>query len=278
MSINKDGVVTKWRDPEPRPCPVQQAPSTVTLQVPSQLGQSRIVQFVHTDGRQVRVRVPAGVPSGARIKVEVPVGRPPPPEERVKVGSQIIAVDGVSVRAKEDIVAAIAQSAAAAQSNSSSASSTAQTVLFTFKRGDLGVLSGVHCQPVELELLLHGVPTIDVGDWRKNTEYKSRYKDSSDQIKWFWECVDSWDNEMRAAMLRFTTGTPKVPVMGFAGLRGSDGPRKFTIVRVQWPTTRLPQAQTCFNVLYLPPYETKDLLRRKLETAVHEGGEGFELK
>lgn len=70
----------------------------------------------------------------------------------------------------------------------------------------------------------------------------------------------------------------QVPVQGFDALRGSDGPRHFTIERVQWPQSRLPQAQTCFNVLHLPPYESKELLKAKLELAITEAGEGFQLK
>ena len=38
MSINQDGVVTKWRDPDPRPVVMEEAPSAVTLQVSSQQG------------------------------------------------------------------------------------------------------------------------------------------------------------------------------------------------------------------------------------------------
>jgi hypothetical protein len=38
MSINQDGVVTKWRDPDPRPVVMEEAPSAVTLQVSAQQG------------------------------------------------------------------------------------------------------------------------------------------------------------------------------------------------------------------------------------------------
>jgi len=130
----------------------------------------------------------------------------------------------------------------------------------------------------ELELILCGIPKIDVDDWRKNTAYKSGYKEGDQVIKLFWEVLSEWDDELRSAVLRFATGTPKVPVEGFGALKGSGGPKLFTIQKVKWDLTRLPQAATCFNTLYLPPYETADQLKEKLEFAVTEAAEGFGLK
>ncbi len=46
----------------------------------------------------------------------------------------------------------------------------------------------------ELELLISGLPDIDVSDWKSNTEYHN-YSPSSIQIQWFWRAVMSFDNE-----------------------------------------------------------------------------------
>jgi hypothetical protein len=130
----------------------------------------------------------------------------------------------------------------------------------------------------ELELILCGIPKVDVEDWRRNTEYKSGYSSEDPTVLRFWSVLESWDDELRAAVLRFATGTPKVPVEGFGALKGSSGPKMFTIQKVQWDLTRLPQAATCFNTLYLPPYDTDEQLKEKLEFAVTEASEGFGLK
>lgn len=130
----------------------------------------------------------------------------------------------------------------------------------------------------ELELILCGIPKIDLEDWRRNSEYKSGYTASDPVIDRFWKVMEEWDDELRAAVLRFVTGTPKVPVEGFAALKGSSGPKMFCVQKVQWDLTRLPQAATCFNTLYLPPYTTTEQLREKLEFAVTEASEGFGLK
>ena len=41
--------------------------------------------------------------------------------------------------------------------------------------------------------------------------------------------MESFDNEERLRLLQFVTGTSSVPIAGFKALRGSNGPKKFTI-------------------------------------------------
>jgi len=95
----------------------------------------------------------------------------------------------------------------------------------------------------ELELLLGGIGTIDVRDWRSNTVYKGEYHENHLVIQWFWRLVLSFNNEMRARLLQFVTGTSRVPMNGFKELYGSNGPKKFTIER--WGSSdRLPRAHT----------------------------------
>eukprot|EP01050_Picozoa_sp_SAG11_P011254 SAG11_NODE_1179_length_5597_cov_3.257184_2_plen_591_part_00 len=131
----------------------------------------------------------------------------------------------------------------------------------------------------ELELIMCGIPKIDIADWRANCEYKSGFKNSDKVVQMFWKVIDEWDDELRCAVLRFVTGTPKVPVEGFAALKGTGGAvKKFCIQKVQWDVERLPQAATCFNTLYLPPYKTEDQLKDKLEFAITEASAGFGLK
>lgn len=137
-----------------------------------------------------------------------------------------------------------------------------------------------HFDEAELEWLIGGLPTINAGDWRKNTVYKAGFSDSPDchVIRWFWQLVESWDQEMRARLLQFVTGTSKVPYPeGFKGLRGSEGLRMFHIVRVS-DSTRLPQAHTCFNELILPDYDSYEELQRNLNTAIFETGNQFQLR
>jgi hypothetical protein len=124
----------------------------------------------------------------------------------------------------------------------------------------------------ELELMLVGMQDFDVNDWEKNTLYKN-YPKNAKQIHWFWQVVREMDNEKKARLLQFTTGTCRVPVGGFGELIGSNGPQKFCIERVgkdSW----LPRSHTCFNRLDLPPYKSYEQLKEKLLFAI-ENTEGF---
>lgn len=126
----------------------------------------------------------------------------------------------------------------------------------------------------ELELLISGLPTIDIDDLKANTEYH-KYTENSLQIQWFWRALRSFDQADRARFLQFVTGTSKVPLQGFAALEGMSGIQKFQIHRDDRSTHRLPCAHTCFNQLDLLAYETYDKLRHMLLTAVQECPEGF---
>ncbi|XP_053520806.1 E3 ubiquitin-protein ligase HACE1 isoform X3 [Artibeus jamaicensis] len=59
----------------------------------------------------------------------------------------------------------------------------------------------------ELELLLSGMPEIDVSDWIKNTEYTSGYEREDPVIQWFWEVVEDITPEERVLLLQFVTGS-----------------------------------------------------------------------
>lgn len=83
------------------------------------------------------------------------------------------------------------------------------------------------------------------------------------------QCVRSWDNEKKARLLQFVTGTSRIPVNGFKDLQGSDGPRHFTIEKTGDPE-HLPKSHTCFNRLDLPQYRTYEQLVQKLSVAVEE--------
>lgn len=99
----------------------------------------------------------------------------------------------------------------------------------------------------ELELLISGLPTIDIEDLKENTIYKN-YSKQTPVIKWLWEILEEFNNSERAEFIQFVTGSSKVPVEGFKALRGNNGIQKFQIVKqpLDRPDKRLPQAHTCF--------------------------------
>lgn len=104
----------------------------------------------------------------------------------------------------------------------------------------------------ELELLISGLPDIDVDDWKSNTEYQN-YTAASQQIQWFWRAVRSFDKEERAKLLQFVTGTSKVPLNGFKELEGMNGVNRFNVHRDYGNKERLPSSHTCFNRKSIDP-------------------------
>ncbi|KAK9821448.1 hypothetical protein WJX81_000342 [Elliptochloris bilobata] len=126
----------------------------------------------------------------------------------------------------------------------------------------------------ELELLISGLPEIDVDDLRANTEYTG-FTAASPVIQWFWQVVREMDKEELALLVQFVTGTSKVPLEGFKALQGIGGPQRFQIHRAYGPQDRLPSAHTCFNQLDLIEYASLEQLRDRLALALREGSEGF---
>lgn len=78
----------------------------------------------------------------------------------------------------------------------------------------------------ELELLLCGLPNIDVDDWMENSRYSGVFNNEDEMNEvcvWFWEIVREMNEELRAKLLQFVTGTSGVPAKGFGILQGNDG-------------------------------------------------------
>ena len=99
--------------------------------------------------------------------------------------------------------------------------------------------------PNELELILCGLPSIDIDDWEANTIYSGMCAEGDAVVRWFWEIVrHDFDQEMRARLLQFVTGTSGVPSQGFSVLQGNDGNiKKFAIHGVDRTTYVYPRAQ-----------------------------------
>jgi E3 ubiquitin-protein ligase NEDD4 len=134
----------------------------------------------------------------------------------------------------------------------------------------------------ELELLMCGLPVIDLEDWKEHTEYSGDYEmvgADNPTCQWFWAVVEEFDQEMKARLLQFVTGTSGVPSRGFGVLQGNDGNiRKFTIHGVPVHTCLYPRAHTCFNRIDLPVYETMEELRDRLKLAVTMVATGFDIE
>jgi E3 ubiquitin-protein ligase HUWE1 len=128
--------------------------------------------------------------------------------------------------------------------------------------------------PRELELLISGLPDIDVHDLKLNTEYVG-WKATDKEIEWFWNILSSLSRNEKASFLQFVTGSSKVPLSGFGELQGMRGIQKFSVHKVSGKTGSLMSAHTCFNALDLPDYKNEEEMREKLLYSINEGGGAF---
>jgi ubiquitin-protein ligase E3 A len=118
----------------------------------------------------------------------------------------------------------------------------------------------------ELDLLISGEISLSWEDLKRCARYRNGYSEHSPTIRLFWEVFDELNDEQKSKFLQFTTGTDRVPIGGLARM-------PITFAR-EGAISRLPISHTCSAVLCLPPYETKEELRKKLMLAINET-EGF---
>lgn len=128
--------------------------------------------------------------------------------------------------------------------------------------------------PRELELLISGLPEIDLTDLKKNTDYQG-WKATDKEIEWFWSVLFSLSRNEKASFLQFVTGSSKVPLAGFSELQGMRGIQRFCIHKAGGAKGALMSAHTCFNSLDLPAYSSEEETREKLLYAINEGAGAF---
>jgi E3 ubiquitin-protein ligase HUWE1 len=123
----------------------------------------------------------------------------------------------------------------------------------------------------ELDLLIAGMPSIDLDDWQEHTMYMGFFSKDSPEAKWFWQILrEDFGSAEHAKLLHFTTGSASVPGTGFSTLSGyGGGTCRFTIEgRVDQGPEHLPTAATCFNRLRMPRYGSRDEMAARLKVAI----------
>ena len=68
--------------------------------------------------------------------------------------------------------------------------------------------------------MISGLGKIDIDDWKAHTRLKHCSAESN-IVKWFWRVVEEYDEEKRARLLQFVTGSSRVPLQGFKALQGN---------------------------------------------------------
>lgn len=138
----------------------------------------------------------------------------------------------------------------------------------------------------ELQKLISGDDRgINVQSLKDAMQYASGYHPSQEIVRWFWEIVEEMNADQQRKLLKFMTSCSRQPLLGFSSLEPSpclqqirlpNALRETTDLAALAKETPLPTASTCMNLLKLPNYPNKQLMRWKLLAAI-EAGAGFEL-
>ncbi|KAG7307788.1 hypothetical protein JYU34_006381 [Plutella xylostella] len=120
----------------------------------------------------------------------------------------------------------------------------------------------------ELMLAVIGHAQYDWEQFEARAEYKAGYSSTDPQVRWFWEVFHELPLEDKKKFLLFLTGSDRVPIQGMKEIK----------IRIQ-PVADdryFPVAHTCFNLLDLPRYKTKERLKYYLLQAIQQT-QGFSL-
>ncbi|KAH9492187.1 Ubiquitin-protein ligase E3B [Bulinus truncatus] len=149
----------------------------------------------------------------------------------------------------------------------------------------------------ELQKLISGdSDSLDMEDLRRHTQYYGGYHNNHKVINWLWDIVENdLTSEEKGLFLKFVTSCSKPPLLGFANMEPpfsircvevSDDQdtgdtvgsvlKGFFNIKKKDAGGRLPTSSTCFNLLKLPNYSKKSVLREKLRYAIHSHS-GFEI-
>jgi ubiquitin-protein ligase E3 C len=140
----------------------------------------------------------------------------------------------------------------------------------------------------ELQKVISGddsVRGIDVASLQRSMQYAAGYHPDQPFIRSFWEIIEEMTPDQQRKFLKFMTSCSRQPLLGFGSLEPAPCIQQLRLPDVLFETkddkelaklTPLPSSSTCMNLLKLPNYRGKELMRQKLHAAI-ESGAGFEL-
>lgn len=132
--------------------------------------------------------------------------------------------------------------------------------------GSIVPLSAVSPLPWNvLQRLVCGSADVSVDDLREFSVYDTPYSSTHAVIVRYWRVLAGFSPDERSGWLRFIWGRSRLPSR--AAMRHT----RFHVSMGNAGAGVLPNAATCFGHLYLPPYETDEIMARQLRIAIQFG-------
>uniref|UniRef100_A0A8C2ZK71 HECT-type E3 ubiquitin transferase n=2 Tax=Cyclopterus lumpus TaxID=8103 RepID=A0A8C2ZK71_CYCLU len=128
-------------------------------------------------------------------------------------------------------------------------------------------------RPKELQDVLVGADFHDWAKLKQNTVYEGVYSTTPPHptIQMFWEVFDELTEDQKKAFLWFVTGFERVPILGMEKIELK--------VKVKVPDLSYdqdyPATHTCFSMLELPLYSTKEIMQTKLTEALSKNRRSY---
>jgi len=121
----------------------------------------------------------------------------------------------------------------------------------------------------ELLTLITGESVVFTGqEFRDSIIASHGYSIDSPQITMMFEIIDEMSSEYKEKLIRFITGSPRLPVGGLQSI----SPRLTIAMRYvegnEMTDSTLPTVMTCTNYLKIPAYSTKQIMKEKLFKAI----------
>ncbi|XP_006867838.1 PREDICTED: probable E3 ubiquitin-protein ligase HERC3 [Chrysochloris asiatica] len=124
-------------------------------------------------------------------------------------------------------------------------------------------------QPSELRAMMVGNSNYNWDELEETAIYKGDYSATHPTVRLFWETFHEFPLEKKKKFLLFLTGSDRIPIYGMASLQ-------IVIQSTASGEEYLPVAHTCYNLLDLPKYSSKEILSVRLSQAL-DNYEGFSL-
>jgi len=134
-------------------------------------------------------------------------------------------------------------------------------------------------KPTEMEELVCGDKTEpwDLEALKENIFPVYGYDNASVQYGYFLKYLTELDKESQRRFLQYATGSPRLPVGGFASLNPKLTVTKRITPEGDHPDLYLPSVMTCQNYVKVPEYSSYNILKEKFTYALLEGQRAFTL-
>ena len=106
----------------------------------------------------------------------------------------------------------------------------------------------------QLEVMVCGEIIFNLEDFKKHTTYNS---EGDLVIQWFWEWLQDCDENTKFKYLKFVSGRSRLPRSQYEHE-----------IRLLNDKNKFPRASTCFFRLYLPKYDSKEVLCKKMKYVI----------